>query len=463
MPSHHTSVTETAPQLTGLAAIRVATLLGFPAVAAGVIARRRAMMGVLERIKADRAPLDTIRELRRQYGSGPLRLVLPGRTLVVVLDANDVARVLDESPDPFTPANREKVGALSPFQPHGVLISKGPIRNARRRVNEEALDTDRPLHHLASPFVDVITDEVTTALQQARPGGTLSAADFTVMWWRIARRVTLGDAARDDDSITDALWTLRSNGNWTYLHPKRRKVRDRFYDKLYAYVDSAPPNTLISALAATPAGGAVDPVGQIPHWLFAFDAAGIAASRAMALLATHPDQRTMALGEIDASTVAEPQQYSYLRACVLESVRLWPTTPAVLRDSTATTTWSSERGTYEIPAGAAFLILASAFHRDGEAFDFADRFAPEIWLDGRAQQAPALIPFSAGPVVCPGQNLVLHLTSTTLAVLLTLTECELVSSPTLSPAEPLPITLNNFGLEFGLLPRRTGSVPSPES
>jgi len=61
------------------------------------------------------------------------------------------------------------------------------------------------------------------------------------------------------------------------------------------------------------------------RWLFAFDAAGIATFRTMALLATHPSP-------------ADPR-LEYLRACVLESIRLWPTTLLIVRDSTQPTTW----------------------------------------------------------------------------------------------------------------------------
>jgi hypothetical protein len=55
-------------------------------------------------------------------------LVIPGRRIVVVLDPNEVATVLAESPTPFHPTNREKRKALQWFEPHGVLISQGPIR-----------------------------------------------------------------------------------------------------------------------------------------------------------------------------------------------------------------------------------------------------------------------------------------------------------------------------------------------
>ena len=96
------------------------------------------------------------------------------------------------------------------------------------------------------------------------------------------------------------------------------------------------------------------------------------------------------------------------------------------------------------------MIIVPAFHRDPE-LPFADEFAPDIWLDGRAQRYPQLVPFGAGPVECPGRNLVLF-TSTLLAYLLGATSLELRSAPRLESSKPLPATLNQLTLEFGVAP-----------
>lgn len=56
--------------------------------------------------------------------------------------------------------------------------------------------------------------------------------------------------------------------------------------------------------------------------------------------------------------------YPYLRAAVLESLRLWPTTPMILRDSTRDTEWDTRQGRFTVPGGTGFAILASGFHRD---------------------------------------------------------------------------------------------------
>ncbi|MBF6174745.1 cytochrome P450 [Nocardia blacklockiae] len=437
-------------RITGVRAAAILADLGFAAVASGVIARRRAVMGVLERIQADRRTVERVRQLRRAYGSGPVELAVPGRRMVVVLDPDDVARVLAQAPTPFHPANREKRAALRQFQPHGVLVSEEPVRDERRALNEAALDTDSAMHRLAGPFAEIIGEEADEIITAARQRGHLDAAQFTTAWWRLVRRLALGDAAREDHEITDELWRLRSAANWSFLVPPRRRGRERFFDRLYRYVEDARPDSLAGALAQLPGSGAVDPVGQIPHWLFAFDAAGMATSRALAALSTHPREHARAAA--DATDPGHPTLRPYLRACVQESVRLWPTTPMILRELTAETAWRTGADRFTLAPGAGLLIPVTAFHRDPDLLPFANRFTPEIWLDGRAEQYPQLVPFSAGPAVCPGQNLVLFTTSTLLAHLLSAVHLRLRSHPRPTPDAPLPLTFNNFGLDFTVTP-----------
>lgn len=443
----------TGQRITGPSALSTLADLAGASVAAGAIARRRAVVGLLERIQADRRSVDRLRGLRRTHGSGPLELTLPGRRIAVVLDPADVGRVLDSAPSPFDPASWEKRQALQQFQPHAVLITRGSLRPARRSFNEAVLDTGAELHHLAEPFAAVIREEADILANATSIGGTLTAARFTETWWRVIRRLVLGAQARDDDAVTDDLWRLRRSANWSFAVPTRHRRRDRFIERLYRYAEHADPDSLLGVLAATEVRAGVDPIGQVPHWLFAFDAAGMATIRAAALLAAHPDIRS----RCETGPVDGPELRPLLRACVLESVRLWPTTPALLRESTEDTVWGPAAAPFTIAAGATFLICVPAFHRDPDLLPFADRFVPDIWLDGTAERYPQLVPFSAGPARCPGQNLVLFAASTMLAHLLGRLDLRQFGSARLSADAPLPLTLNQFGLEFVATPHLAAS------
>ncbi|MCS0638990.1 cytochrome P450 [Streptomyces sp. LP05-1] len=430
-------------------AARIAAGVIAPTLAGGVIVRRRTGMALAERYAADRRATDLLTALRDRYGPGPLRLDAAGRHFAVVLDPADAAHVLAATPDPYSPATREKRAALERFQPHGVLITRGPERDERRAFNEAVLEYGHRLHSLAPVVVRTVREETGKLLGAATAGdGEIGWDAFAAAWDRTARRLTLGDRARDDTRITAQLGRLRAAGNWSVAAPRRSGLRDRFTRRLRGHLDRAETGSLAAALAAAPAGPELDPAGQVPHWLFAFDAAGIAAFRTLALLSTHARQTAQVRNEMAVADLTAPQLLPYTRACVLESVRLWPTTPFLLRESVRATAW----GSAELPAGTGFLIYAPLFHRD-DTLPYSDRLTPEIWLDGTADHTSALLPFSAGPARCPGEDLVLLATSTLIAALLE-RHTYLPERPgRLRPDRPLPRTLDHFGLRFAALPR----------
>jgi cytochrome P450 len=412
--------------------LRVALEVALPTLAGGVIKRRPAAMAVAGKLQFDRPAVRLLRRLRERHHGRPLKLRVPGRSVELALSAADVKRLLAGAPTPFSPSTVEKRAALGHFQPHGVLISDAADRPARRRFTEAVLGTGRPLHELATPFAHAIAEEAAFLPSE----GSLDWDTFNVAWWRLVRRVVLGSGARDDTTLTDQLERLRLDANWAYLHPKRKQLREEFRRRLTEHLNRAEPGSLAAVIAAA---GEVTAPDQVAHWLFAFDAAGMAAYRTLALLASHPAEQERARTDIGDT---EPAQLSYLRACLLDAVRLWPTTPMILRETTEETSWG--------PAGTTVLIFTPFFHRDPD-LPYADRFEPDLWLDGRAAENPALVPFSAGPAICPGRDLVLFCASTMLANLLRHHRFEQASGPVLSPDRPLPATLDNFHLKLGLV------------
>lgn len=431
-------------------ALRVAACVLLPTVAGGAVVRRRWAMGLAERFQWDRPGVEAVHRLRLRYGDGPLLLPF-GRRTALVLSPYDAGRVLDLTPDPFTPATWEKRAALAQFQPHGSLISRGAVREERRRLNERALDTGRAVHRSADRLVRVVREEVGELLPDRGPVAELAWPNLERSWWRTVRRVVFGDAARDDDLLTDRLARLRSAANWSYLAPRRRLLRARFLERLREHAARAEPGSLAAGLVPAPPG--TDPYGQIGHWLFAFDAVGMTLPRTLALLACHPGESRRATAEAAAGDPGRPRELPFLRACVLDTLRLWPTTPLLLRESVATTRW---RGS-PVAAGTTFVLFAPYLHRSDPAGPARDRFAPDGWLGPDAPANRALVPFSAGPGRCPGQDLVLLLATTWLAAALRGRMFRVVSGLRPGPDGPLPATLNPFALHFSVL------RPGPEA
>jgi cytochrome P450 len=438
------------PQASAAETLGVVADIVLPLLARGVIIRRPRAVGLADRLEADERAVARMQALRDRYGPGPLLLKTPVRDFALILDPDHVHRVLDGTPEPFTPANLEKKAALRHFEPHVSLISEGGERADRRRVNEDALDTPRAVHGMGAAFAGKIREEAQALLDDVQhAGGTLGWDRYVEGWTRAVRRIVLGDAARDDHALTDMLADLRRQANLSFLAPKRGQLRQRFFRQLRGHLDRAEPDSLAAALAMTPTSDRSRPAHQVPQWLFAYDAAAWASYRALALLAGHPAQRATARDEFAGLDLAAPQQLPYLRGSVLESLRLWPTTPAVLRDTTRETTWE----TGSLPAGAGILVFAPFFHRDDQRVEDAHRFVPDRWLDGYHAPDWPLIPFSAGPGECPARNLVLFTTSTMLACLLEGHEFTLTDRDRLGPPDHLAATLSPFHLEFDVRER----------
>ncbi|TYB42491.1 cytochrome P450 [Actinomadura chibensis] len=425
--------------------LRIAGTVLVPAVARGVLARRPRVVALAEALRADRRAGRLLRRLRGRYGPGPLLLALPGRSFALVLSPRDVERLLTGSPEPFALATKEKRAALGHFQPHGVLVSRGAERADRRRFNEEVLGTGEPVHPHAGALVPKIREEAAGLAGAVALAGRLDWADFRMAWWRMARRVVLGDAARDDSEVSDLLTTLRMDANWAFAHPRRRRTRREFFRRLSRYLDDPEPGSLAGLMAGVPASEATEPADQVPQWLFAYESTALAAFRTLALLAAHPEHAERARREAEAGEADMP----FLRACVLESLRLWPTTMTILRDSTRPTEWAGRT----LPTGTGFLIHTPFLQRDEENLPYADFFEPGVWLDGTAERDRAVVPFSDGPGKCPGRHLALLSASHFLAVPLRDFDLRQDAGLRLSRDRPLPRTLSPFRLGFDARPR----------
>ncbi|MFC0624630.1 cytochrome P450 [Kribbella deserti] len=411
-----------------------------PLVAEGAILRRPRALVLAERFDLESRALKVVRRFRQRYGDGPVLLRIPGRTIALVIDPADVRRLLAETPEPFTAATDEKVGALRHFQPHAVLTSDPPIRAARRELNEQALDSSQPVHRNGQRMLDILRAELATLEPMDWPA-------FREIWYRIARRIVLGDAARDDTILTDQLDQLRSDANWAQLHWRADRTRKRFSDRLRAYVGSAPPTSLAGGLRA--ADKDLDPAGQVPHWLFAFDAAGIALWRALAVLAARPE---LAAPVIEEARAPQPSPLlPQASAAINESVRLWPTTLVILRQNTRPVEFRGRTA----PVGTEFAIISSVFHRDDEALDFANSFEPAIWLDGRSDGDWPLVPFSAGPAVCPGRNVVLLTTSAAISLILAGHDLRADAATEAKLSGSMPVTLDHSAIELTFPALRT--------
>jgi cytochrome P450 len=421
-----------------------------PNAAQGLFRRRPGPVGVATRLDADRRAVRLLSGMRRRYGSGPVWVRVMANRALLVLSPEDVRRVLEGSPHPFAADPEAKRRGMGHFQPDALTLSRGDVWADRRRFTEAVLDTPDPVHRLADRFLDVVTQETAQLIEETgRAGDELDYDALHRTFRRIVRRIVLGEAARDDEEVSDLLAGLMSEANKLPVAHSGRF--EPFRERIRSYVGAEEPGGLLSLFADAPSGPETREDGQVPHWLFALqDTLSANLLRTLALIASHPAQRAKVEAELSAANGALDKPttvagLNYLRGCINDTMRLFPTTPLLSRVTLVDLAWNG----VPVPAGTQVLIVNTFFHRDPDRVLYADRFAPEEWTEGSAGQDWTFNHFSHGPQGCPGTNIALFVGSAVLAELLTKRNPVLLD-PKLDPDRPLPHMLNIFGLKLRL-------------
>ena len=394
----------------------------------------------------------TVERLTERYAGRPVMLhSVRGETLLV-LAAGDVRQVLESPVSVYAMNANEKRQVFSEFAPDVLNGSPPDLHAQRRPFNEHVLDYGHEPHRLAERFLRVVHEEIAAMLAD---DGVLDYERSLAAFRRISRRCALGDAAADDTELSEEHSQLRLDRDWLGLKfwNRRRNARLRasMDARIQRYAVAAEPGTLVSLFASAPTEAETRPNGQVPFWLMALDAVRTAVFNALALLTTDPAAHERALAEVRMAdkahgpgAVAGLAELAFVRACMLDSVRLWPAASMLVRVTAAETEWYGET----LPIGSKVLIPVSAHHR-ARRLPHANRFAPDLWLDGTADADWQMNVFSRGGAQCAGRNLALLLGTASLAELLRQREFELLR-PKLAPDRPLPYGINPLKVRFAV-------------
>jgi cytochrome P450 len=440
------------PSASLLENVRLNALVIVPNAIQGIFRRRRTAVAAATRAGVDGHAVGLLRGMKRGHSAGPVWVRVVREPALLLLAAADVRRALQGSPYPFAPDPEAKRRGMSSFQPDALTISRGELWENRRRFTEAVLDTGQPHHRLAHRFLAVVREETASMLEEAEEagGGWIRWDPFNSLLRRITRRVILGDGARDDEEVSELLGKMMDGANSLPDGPSEHL--EPFGARIGGYIEAAEEGSLVGLFGQAPSDEETSPAGQVTHWLFALgDTLPINAFRTLALLATHQQQRGRAEEELAAAgpdglaTAAGVAGLAYLRACLEEAMRLWPTTPLLSRETLEETSWNG----HTVPAGTQVLIVNTFNHRDRDSHEFADRFAPEAWTEGDAAEDWSFNHFSHGPQGCPGAGLALFVGVAVLAELLSRRRFRLEGA-SLDPARPLPHMLDHFGLRFAV-------------
>ncbi|KJK48755.1 cytochrome P450 [Streptomyces sp. NRRL F-4428] len=407
-----------------------------------------------------RASAAALRALRARRGDAPaLVRTRAGQTVLVLLDPQDLRRFYRE---PLSVLAADPPRTCPDLSTHeggrdgdGPGCARGEPRPDRRRMSADVLAAGLPVHPAAGPILTVVAEEA----RHLTATGTLELQRARHAVSRAARRVVLGDPAAEDDELAGWLTQLRAGEGRLRGGRTRaaRAVRDKVRARIREYARHAGDDTLAGRAARHAApldtadpGGAVDPADEARLWLLAMDAVPATLLRTLLLLGAHPCEQDAAAAEASAEAAAWPGrgELPRLRACVRESLRLYPVVPDLVRVTRAETEWRGVRH----PAGTAVLLPAAFHQRDPERVPAAHVFVPGRWKNPAADRDIRMAPFSHGGGRCPGDQLGLMITAAFCAGVLRGHRIT-GTRPVLDPVGPLPVTLDPHGVRLTLTRR----------
>ncbi|VVC41086.1 Hypothetical protein CINCED_3A009062 [Cinara cedri] len=164
---------------------------------------------------------------------------------------------------------------------------------------------------------------------------------------------------------------------------------------------------------------------EVDTFLFeGHDTSSSSMTMTLILLGIHQDVQNKARDELfeifgdsdrDA-TIEDLTAMKYLDAVIKESLRLYPSVPAISRELQTTL----ELKNHTIPKNIIAIILPYLVHRNESIYENAQEFIPERFLDeqNKNQFLFGYLPFSAGPRNCIGQKYAMNQMKTVISTIL---------------------------------------------
>jgi cytochrome P450 len=408
-----------------------------PTVLQGAFLRKPRWVAVLSRLRRGFVSPGMSPRLKR-YATDAVRVRFLGTPSLLLFDPRAIAHVLDRSPSIYgAPAAKRK--GMYHFQPEAVTVSNGQKWKERRAFNESVLCPHHP--HPLLPAIHAIVREEAKSLAVMNQ---VLWDDFANVFERITLRTMFGRAAEPEREIARLLKQLMGRANTPFL-PRRERLFRKFHSQLEEAIRTAEPKSLAAMARQVPKAGAIPVADQVTHWLFAMnDTLCENSVRAAGVIHALGATRKRARDEVAGKDLDDPQSsrsLPFLAACLEEAMRLWPSTPFLLREAMDDDTLCGHR----VQGGDQIVIPNLFNHVDATAFARATEWYPERWL--QASELPRFHHFSAGSQSCPGADLARFIGIGVLATLIAGRERQTLLPRVVSECR-LPGVYNPFAIQL---------------
>ncbi|MCA1612819.1 MAG: cytochrome P450 [Acidobacteria bacterium] len=359
----------------------------------------------------------------------------------VFFHPDQIKEVLLTKADRFEKIARARA-VLSQWDGNGLVLSEGEFWRRQRRLMQPAFHHDR-VARMAGDMVsitaelreewaarcarggghcDVEVNDAMTALALNIASKTLFGADVSDQTARLGAAVAFlsDEAVRElQEPLTLPRWVplARVRRKWEAIELIDRTTRDIIAERRASGEDRGDLLSMLLAAVDEEGDGAgmTDEQARdeaVTLFLAGHDTSAAALTWVFYQLARHADARGRVERELDDAlggappTMADLRRLPYLEMVVRETLRLNP--PAVgLFPRQATE--DVEIGGYRVRRGEQVQLMTYVTQRDPRWFPDPERFDPERFAPGRAEEIPqhAYFPFGAGPRVCIGRQFAL--------------------------------------------------------
>lgn len=428
----------------------------------------------------------TAEKWSRAYGE-VFRFRIGPRPLVVLSNPETIAAALRERPDGFRRTTRmSRIAKEMGF--NGVFTASGEAWRRQRPMVMAGFDPGRIKAYF--PALVKVTERFERRWQRAAAAG--ETIDLQADLMRYTVDVTAGLAFGADintiESDTDVIQQhldkiLPSLFKRLFApFPAWRWLRNRSVDKHVNALQSAvtqfiaqararmeenpalrtqPTNLIEAMIAARDTEGSgvddADVAGNVLTMLLAGeDTTANTLAWMIYLLSRHPQALRRAREDVAGKNLARYEDVSalpYVDACINETMRLKPVAPILMLEPIRDT----RLGELELPAGTLIMCLMRAGATDERRFPDAQTFDPGRWLTVSATSSKRVVmPFGAGPRLCPGRYLAILEMKMVMAMLLSRFDIQSVTTPDGGEAkEQLAFTMSPVGLRLSLKSRET--------
>jgi cytochrome P450 len=452
-----------APLLPGLADLRGLT---------GKAARRARKLRVYNNIP-DRCFEEPVVLLKGIFGSA-----------LVVADPVGVKRVLVDNVANY-PRGEMQLRMFRSLFGEGLLGTDGDLWRRHRRIMAPAFDPRSVTSY--GPAITRACESFYPEWDAAPEGAVMDVgADMS----RLALRIIAGTmfSADTDEVIGPVADTMKDGFNFEDFNildilplvgPWRMRRREQRMTAKFRPLDAA-INRLIAARREAPEGASADLLSRLTSargesgdgalsdreirdevvtiFIAGHETTAQALSWTWYLLSQHPEVEARLQAELDAvlggrtAVQGDLPKLAYTRRVVEESMRIYPTAPAISNRVAAA---DDEICGFKVKKGASIAIAPWLLHHHRRLWDDPNRFDPDRFLPERSagRHRFAYLPFGGGPRVCIGQMLAMNEAVLILASLAQRYQLRLAPGQVVQPQAN--ITLRpKYGLKMTLEHRR---------